>query len=206
MAGESTRYAVARLKVESAFSSTRSDGHVATGERRTASPNSWLDGFPGMADMGESIGTFVVRRFKDSSVAAVFAAYPAPVRSKLMALRELIFVTAAKTEGVGSLEESLRWGQPSYLTSQTKSGSTIRIDAVARQPGDYAVYFHCQTTLVESFRKRFGSTFRYEGSRAILFSASDRLPESELTECIATALTYHLSRSPRRVPIGFLIR
>jgi Domain of unknown function (DU1801) len=146
-----------------------------------------------------------VSRFKDRSVAAVFAAYPASVRSKLMALRELIFGTAAQIEGVGSVEEVLRWGQPSYLTSQTKSGSTIRIDAVSGQPGGYAIYFHCQTTLVDSFRKRFGPLFRYEGSRALVFAESDRLPKPELSECISAALTYRMRKSPR-VPIGLLIR
>lgn len=146
-----------------------------------------------------------MRRFKDRSVAAVFAAYPVPVRAKLMALRDLIFETAAQTEGVGPLEEALRWGQPSYLTSRTKSGSTIRIDAIAGQAGGYAIYFHCQTTLVDSFMKRFGAIFRYEGSRALLFSASDKLPKTELSECIAAGLTYRMKKSPR-VPIGLLIR
>jgi len=47
------------------------------------------------------------------------------VQKKLMQLRKLIFDVASATEGVGELEETLKWGQPSYLTSQSKSGSTI---------------------------------------------------------------------------------
>ena len=35
------------------------------------------------------------------------------VRSNLLILRQLIFDTAAVTEGVGELEETLRWGEPS---------------------------------------------------------------------------------------------
>ena len=66
----------------------------------------------------------------DSAIEAIFAAYPKPVRTKLLALRRLIFDTAKTTGGVGPLEEALKWGQPSYLTSKTRSGSTIRIDQV----------------------------------------------------------------------------
>ena len=59
--------------------------------------------------------------FEDSEVAFVFEAYPKEVQLKLLAIRQLIFDTAAETDGVGSLEETLKWGQPSYLTSESKS-------------------------------------------------------------------------------------
>jgi len=86
---------------------------------------------------------------------AVFSAYPKPVKAKLLALRRLIFDTAKTTGGVGALEEALKWGQPSYLTTESKSGSTIRIDQVKAEAGRYAVYFHCQTDLVETFRELY---------------------------------------------------
>ena len=147
-----------------------------------------------------------MHRIKNAWVAKVFDAYPASMRARLMALRELIFSTAEQTAGIGPVEETLKWQQPSYLTPTTKSGSTIRIDAVASRPGEYALYFHCQTSLVATFKKRFGPIFRYEGNRALLFLESDPLPESELRECIAMALTYHLVKKDRRFSIRSLIR
>ena len=53
------------------------------------------------------------RRFEDPGVAAVFETYPQALREKLSALRDLIFATAAATDGVGELHETLKWGQPS---------------------------------------------------------------------------------------------
>lgn len=147
-----------------------------------------------------------MKSFADPAVARVFADYPGPVRGKLGELRDLIFSTAKRTPGVGALEETLKWGQPSYLTTETKSGSTIRIDAIRSIPGSYAIYFHCQTTLVETFKSRFGARFRYEGNRALIFSASEKIDGPELGECIALALTWHLRKKGRRVPIGRLIR
>ncbi len=70
-----------------------------------------------------------------SAVDEMFDTYPKPVQSKLLALRKLILDTAKATRGVGAIEEALKWGQPSYLTSESKSGSTIRIDQVKAVPG-----------------------------------------------------------------------
>jgi hypothetical protein len=128
---------------------------------------------------------------KEGGVAGALAAYPAPVGAKLNALRLLIIDTAGRTEGVGALEETLKWGQPSFLTPVTKSGSTIRIDAVKGEPNRYAMYFHCQTNLVETFRRLYPNDFAFEGNRALIFDAAKPLPEEPLRHCIALALTYH---------------
>ncbi|MGI9301999.1 MAG: DUF1801 domain-containing protein [Gammaproteobacteria bacterium] len=131
-------------------------------------------------------------------VAAVFASYPAKINKKLLFLRQLIFDTASRTNGVGELEETLGWGQPSYLTAKTKSGSTIRIDQVKSRGGRYAMYFNCHTTLVDSFREMYGDAFRFEGNRSIVFGESDEIAVEELRHCIALALTYHLGKRRRR--------
>lgn len=113
-----------------------------------------------------------------------------------MLLRQLILDVAAETKGVGPLEETLKWGQPSYLTARSGSGSTIRIDRVKSQNGQYAMYFHCQTTLVDTFRETYRGEFRFEGNRSIVFDEDDEIPVEALSHCISLALTYHL-RKPR---------
>jgi hypothetical protein len=130
----------------------------------------------------------------DPAVDAVFDAYPKPLKAKLLALRRLIFDTAKTTKGVGALQETLKWGQPSYLTPETKSGSTIRIDQVKSAPGQYAMYFHCQTDLVETFRELYPKEFSYGGNRSILLNAKGQVPEAALRHCVALALTYHLTK------------
>src|SRR5665213_1048241 len=137
--------------------------------------------------------------FSDPAVKAAFEAYPKPLKAKLLALRRLILDTASTVEGVGPLEESLKWGQPSYLTSETKSGSTIRIDRIKSAASQYAVYFHCQTDLVASFRARYPTEFGYGGNRSIILNAEDDIPEAALRHCVALALTYHRNkRKPAR--------
>ena len=48
----------------------------------------------------------------------VFNNYPRATRSKMMRLRKLILDVAEKTKGVEQLEETLKWGEPSYLTKK----------------------------------------------------------------------------------------
>lgn len=136
------------------------------------------------------------RPFDDSEVRGVFEAYPARLRADLLALRELIFDTADETEGIGALVETLKWGQPAYVPSKPRTGSTVRIDALKSTEPMYGIFFHCQTTLISTFRELYGSRFMFQGERAIVFSQGEKVPRNALGHCIALALTYHLK--PRR--------
>lgn len=139
-----------------------------------------------------------MKRFGDPRVAAIFKAYPPEVRSRLMKLRETIFDVAAATEGVGPLTETLKWGQPSYLTEETGAGTTVRIDRLKGESGGHAAYFHCQSGLVGLFRQVYPEAFAYEGERALIFRPGARVPERELRHCIALALTHHLRKKLKR--------
>jgi hypothetical protein len=140
----------------------------------------------------------VTQPITNSEVAAVFEAYPPKIRRKLLALRELILDVAASTEGVGEVEETLKWGEPAYLTSATKSGATIRIDWKPRAPAQYAMYLHCQTDLVANFRAMFSETLEFEGNRSIVLDEEAELPVEPLSFCIAAALRYHLDKKERQ--------
>ncbi|MEM1198463.1 MAG: DUF1801 domain-containing protein [Pseudomonadota bacterium] len=136
-------------------------------------------------------------QFADKSVEAVFEGYPELVREKLLSLRTLIFETARATDGVGPLDETLKWGQPSYLTPDTRSGSTIRIDQVRKRPDSYAVYFHCQSGLVPLFKELYKDELQFDGKRAILLNIDTALPEEPLRHCVALALTHHLRKKQK---------
>lgn len=132
--------------------------------------------------------------FTDAAVEAVFDAYPEGIRDDLLSLRALILETAEKTEDVGPLIETLKWGQPSYLPEKPKTGSTVRIDALAKEPGEYAMFFHCQTSLVDGFRELYPDEFMFQGNRALVFSQGKSMPREALMHCVACALTYHINK------------
>ena len=68
--------------------------------------------------------------FRDPNVKAVFDSYLAKMRAALLTLRETILSTAAETDGVGKLTETLKWGEPAYLPVKPGIGTTIRINAL----------------------------------------------------------------------------
>ena len=129
-----------------------------------------------------------------AEVTAVFSTFPTIVRTRLLEVRELIFETAAAIESVGPLTETLKWGEPAYLTQATGSGSTIRLGWLRSSERACAVLFNCRTTLIDDFRSQFLDVFAYEKNRAILLDARELLPEAPLRSCLGMALTYHRRR------------
>ena len=117
----------------------------------------------------------------------------------MLALRALILATASSTPGVGGIEETLKWGEPAYVT-KNGAGSTVRIDWKAKDPGRYAMYVSCHTDLISTFRTLFPNDFTYQGNRAMVFELGARLPKDSLAFCIAASLTYHLDKRRSKVP------
>ena len=132
-----------------------------------------------------------------SKVEAIFRSYPPGIRRKLFAVRALILDVASSNDAIGPITETLKWGEPAYLTEKSRSGSTIRLGWKASCPAQYAVYFNCNTTLVDTFRSLFPE-LSFSGNRALLFAESAALPTTSVARCIELALTYHLDKRRRR--------
>ncbi len=117
-----------------------------------------------------------------------FSSYPDFVKPKMQYLRKLVLETAREIPEISELEETLKWGEPSFAT---KFGSILRIDWKKKTPNQYQMYFICSSRLVETFKMVFGELFEYEKNRAIIFQFNQEIPVSELKACIATTLMYH---------------
>jgi len=116
-----------------------------------------------------------------------FDSYPDAISTLLLKVRSLILLVA-KEDKIEDLEETLKWGEPSYVT---KSGSTVRIDWKKKSPERYYIYFNCKTRLVDTFKEIYGDTFNYEGNRAIVLKTDSTIPVMELKHCISLSLRYH---------------
>lgn len=126
----------------------------------------------------------------DPKVADVFAGFDDGAKQGLTLLRRLIFEVAEDTKGVGHVAEVLRWGQPSYVTPVTKSGSTIRLGVP--KTGGFAIFTHCQTTIMSDFAATFPGWDRFDGNRAVLFEDAKDIDTHRHGLLIKAALTYHL--------------
>ncbi|WP_339705456.1 DUF1801 domain-containing protein [uncultured Kriegella sp.] len=124
----------------------------------------------------------------DPRATTVFNNYPSTVQQQMLHLRTLVLQAAEDLAGLEKLEETLKWGEPSYLT---KYGSTVRIDWKAKKPDQYAIYFKCTSKLVPTFKVLYKNQFEFEGNRALIFKLDDPIPVAEIKHCISLALNYH---------------
>lgn len=138
--------------------------------------------------------------FQSAAVKAVFDAYDPVVRERMLALRQCLFDVAAENPAIGPIEETLKWGQPSYLTPKTKSGTTVRFDAIAKEPGTIGLYVHCQTTLADTYRTLYGDELDIDGKRCVKLGPNIKLPSQPISHCIELALTYHLNKRKDELP------
>lgn len=128
--------------------------------------------------------------FANPAVKAVFDGFPDEIRAMALSLRGLIFDVAADTPQVGRLKEALRWGQPSYLTPETGSGSTLRIGPAKN--GGCALFAHCATDIISTYAARFHACERIEGNRAVIFKDTSEIVPDRLRLLVCHGLTYHL--------------
>jgi len=128
------------------------------------------------------------------AVADAFACFPEAARARLLEARRQVFAAAGDDPRVGELTETLKWGEPAYLTETTRSGSTLRL-GLAGKPAEAALLLNCRTGLVEEIRARYGDLFRYAGTRGVLLS--DATPPEAVRHCAALALTWHARRRER---------
>jgi len=102
----------------------------------------------------------------------------------------MILTIAASLPQTGRITETLKWGQPAYLTQQTKSGTTIRLGWDEAGTG-LSLFVHCQTTLVDEWRAHYSDQLTFVGTREITIPTDSPLPKAPLKHCVAMALTYH---------------
>ncbi|MDW2075894.1 DUF1801 domain-containing protein [Vibrio sp. 1863] len=102
------------------------------------------------------------------AVKARFDEYPKHVRIRIEELRNIVLTIASELK-LGEVEESLKWGEPSY---SVKTGSPVRMDWKQKTPSRYYLFFNCQTKLVDTFRELYSDSLEFQGNRAIILSLS----------------------------------
>ncbi len=112
--------------------------------------------------------------------------YPNKVKEALLGIRTLI-LEVAEQQGLGDVEETLKWGEPSYVI---KEGSTIRYDWKEKTPEQYYIFFNCKTKLVDTFRELYSSELTFQDNRAIVLNINEKIPKNVIRHCIELSLNY----------------
>jgi hypothetical protein len=115
-----------------------------------------------------------------------FNAYPKAAQVALLEIRSLI-LDVAEQQKLGAVEETLKWGEPSYLV---KGGSTVRFDWKEKTPEQFFIFFNCKTKLIDTFRELYSDDLEFQGNRAIILNLNAPIPITIVQHCIELALTY----------------
>lgn len=123
-------------------------------------------------------------------IQAATSDYPELAKTAFANIRAMIFEEADRL-GAGPLEETLKWGEPAYLTPVTKSGSTIRMAWKPSDPDNCNIYLNCNTDLVDRLKADFPDVFKTTGNRCIHIPLGKIPNEIPLRAVLSMALTYH---------------
>ena len=125
-----------------------------------------------------------------AEVLARFETLAPPVRTACLDLRDLALGVAAAQPEIGPLTETLKWGEPAYLTEASGAGSTLRI---WQTRGDErpALFVNCKTKLVARFQEEYPGAFDYVDDRAVILRSDVSEVAEEVKHCMALTFTYH---------------
>ena len=121
-------------------------------------------------------------------VSSYYFSVPQSMLDQLMQIRSWIYELAEADERIGMIQECLKWGEPSFLTPITKSGSTIRLAKV--DDSMFGIYFNCKTTIAQEIAIQFPE-LNCDGKRALYFPTNQKIPKTKLIVCLKKALLYH---------------
>ena len=120
-------------------------------------------------------------------VTKAFEAMPLGIADVLREARLDILRAAKTTEGVGPLIETLKWGEPAYLTEAPKTGTTLRLSQIR---GRAAVMVPCSTTIIEDARAIFGDLAELSGKRGLILGGDRQV----FDYIVDAALSYHIRK------------
>lgn len=121
-------------------------------------------------------------------VAAAFQAMPEALRPRLAELRALVLETA-EAEGAGPLAETLKWGEPAYLTEATKSGGTLRLGPLKGRAETCAIFVTCTSRLAHEIRAETSGRLEVVGDRAVAIPAAGPYDQAAARAAVALTLT-----------------
>ncbi len=123
--------------------------------------------------------------FQSHKIRDVFMRVPDPARSGMLYLRDKLYEIAKTIPATKGLDESLKWGQPSYVP-KSGIGTPLRL---GQTDEGFGLFVHCQTTVISEFAS-LTSNVNIDGNRGVLFTSMDEVKGSNLEPMICHAMTY----------------
>ena len=102
-------------------------------------------------------------------------------------------LTGEHVADVGVLDESLKWGQPSWRPRRPRTGSTLRLNWSDNAPDSLMAYVDCKTDLAAQMKTRFPDLPGNDGRRALRFDLNENNTDA-LWQLAHLTFTYHRAK------------
>lgn len=122
------------------------------------------------------------------------ATWPETAQQRLWQCRAL-FLAVAEAAAVGPLDETLKWGQPSWRPVKPRTGSTLRMDWNPKFPDKVSLFVDCKTDLAARMREIYPDLPVNDGRRHLAIDLAAPLPEQAISHLAEMTLTYHRANS-----------
>lgn len=121
------------------------------------------------------------------------ADWPAPAANALWQCRAMFHDSARRCD-VGTLDEALKWGQPSWRPRRNRTGSTLRMGWNPAQPSHISLFVDCKTDLAARLQELYPQLTGNDGRRQIILDLDHPLPEQAIAHLADMTFTYHKAR------------
>lgn len=122
-----------------------------------------------------------------------FASWSEPAQKAAWDCRTLFHDIAAEN-ALGALDESLKWGQPSWRPKRLRTGSTLRMSWSPASPDRLALFVDCKTDLAARMQEIYPDLPANDGRRALAVDLRAELPRQALAHLAQMTFTYHLKK------------
>lgn len=131
--------------------------------------------------------------FESKDVHAYFIKQSKQVKEAMLYLRNLIYSVSRHSDLIGEIEETLKWGEPSYINGLPRTGTTLRLAPTGNSEHELGLFVHCQTSLIDSF-KEMHPTLDYQGNRCLLLDINNLPDQTIIEHFVFLAMTYHYQK------------
>lgn len=121
------------------------------------------------------------------------ARWPEPAQQALWHCRS-VFHKVADDADVGALDETLKWGQPSWRPTKPRTGSTLRMDWNPKFPDRLSLFVDCKTDLAARMKDMYPNLPENDGQRHLAIDLTAPLPDQAIAHLADLTFTYHRAK------------
>ncbi|WP_300031186.1 hypothetical protein [uncultured Roseobacter sp.] len=116
--------------------------------------------------------------------------WPAPARRAFEDIRTTVLDAASEVPDL-RVVETLKWGEPSWLPENRRTGSTLRAAWKPALPDQISLFVNCNSAISATILEIYPTAFVYGRNRALRMPLSAPLPTEAIAHCAVLTLTWH---------------